>query len=220
MPGRSRPARRPRWQRRPEARPEEILDAAMEVFGEQGFKRTRLEDVARRAGVSKGTLYLYFDSKEELFRAMVLVKLEATLAHAEETVRTWEGNTPDLLRHFIAEYWQVMNRPEKLRLSRLVMSELPSFPELARWYYEQVILRLRRVIEGILTRGVERGEFRSVPSAFTARALQILVVHLAQFRHWFQNYDPAPLSSEETLAGITELYLHAVEAVPAPAVQR
>ena len=61
----------PRWQRRPEDRPDEILDAATTVFGEQGFARTRLEDVAKRAGVSKGTLYLYFDSKESLFREMV-----------------------------------------------------------------------------------------------------------------------------------------------------
>lgn len=220
MPGRSRPARRPRWQRRPEARPEEILCAALEVFGEQGFARTRLEDVARRAGVSKGTLYLYFDSKDALFRAMVRAKLEATLAHAEEFIRNWEGNTPDLLRHFIADYWAAMNQPEKLRLAKVVLSELTSFPELARWHYQEVILRLRRVIEDILARGIERGEFRSVPRAFTARALQLLVVQMAQFRHYFQPYDPAPLSSEETLAGIIDLYLHAIEAAPAPAPRK
>jgi AcrR family transcriptional regulator len=220
MPGRSRPPRRPRWQRRPEARPEEILGAALEVFGEQGFARTRLEDVARRAGVSKGTLYLYFDSKDALFRAMVLAKLEATLAHAEEFIRNWKGSTPDLLRQFIADYWVTMNQPEKLRLAKVVLSELSSFPELARWYYQQVILRLRRVIEDILARGIERGEFRAVPTAFTARALQILVVQMAQFRHYFQTYDPAPLSSDEILAGITDLYLHAIQAAPAPAPRK
>jgi AcrR family transcriptional regulator len=220
MPRRPHPAKRPRWQRRPEARPEEILGAALEVFGEQGFARTRLEDVARRAGVSKGTLYLYFDSKEELFRAMVRAKLEATLAYAEGFIRSWQGTTRDLLRHFVADYWEVMNQPEKLRLAKVVLSELSSFPELARWYYLEVILRLRRVIEQILTRGIERGEFRSVPTIFTARALQILVVNLAQFRHYFQAYDPAPLSSEEMLSGILDLYLHAVEAPPAPAPER
>jgi len=220
MPGRPRPAKRPRWQRRPEARPEEILAAALEVFGEQGFARTRLEDVARRAGVSKGTLYLYFDSKEELFRAMVRARVEATLAHAEEFIRNWRGTTPDLMRHFIRDYWAAMNQPEKIRLVKVVLSELGNFPELARWYYQQVILRLRRVIEQILARGIERGEFRSVPTAFTARALQILVVHLAQSLHYFQVYDPAPLSSEETLAGLLDLYLHALEAVPAQATQK
>jgi AcrR family transcriptional regulator len=220
MPARPRPAKRPRWQRRPQARPEEILGAALEVFGEQGFTRTRLEEVARRAGVSKGTLYLYFDSKEALFRAMVRAKLEATLAHAEESIRSWQGNTPDLLRRFITDYWEVMNQPEKLRLARVVLFELGNFPELARWYYQEVILRLRRVIEQILSRGIERGEFRAVPTAFTARALQILVVNLAQFRHYFQRYDAAPLSSETMLEGILDLYLHAVESSPTPVSEK
>lgn len=220
MPRRPRPAKRPRWQRRPEARPEEILAAALEVFGEQGFAGTRLEDVARRAGVSKGTLYLYFDSKEELFRAMVRARVEAKLAYAEEFIRSWQGSTRDLLRHFITDYWEGMNQPEKLRLVKVVLSELGSFPELARWYYQEVILRLRRVIEQILARGIERGEFRAVPSTFTARALQILVVHLAQSLHYFQVYDPAPLTSEETLAGLLDLYLHAVEAAPSPAQEK
>lgn len=214
MPRRPRQTRRPRWQRRPEARPEEILGAALEVFGELGFTRTRLDDVARRAGVSKGTLYLYFDSKDALFRAMVTARLEAILAHAEEFVRNWKGNTSDLLRAFTRDYWATMNQPEKLRLARVVMAELSSFPELAKWYYQEVILRLRRVIEGILARGIEAGEFRRVNTAFTARALQILVVNMAQFVHFFQRYDPAPLTSDEILEGILDLYLHAVQMTP------
>jgi AcrR family transcriptional regulator len=205
----------PRWQRRPEARPDEILSAALEVFGEKGFARTRLEDVAQRAGVCKGTLYLYFPSKEDLFRAMVTAKLEAILATAEEIVRTWEGNSTDLLSRFTADYWEIMNQPDYVRLARLVMSELSSFPELAKWYYREVILRVRHVIEEILARGVSTGEFRPVPQRLAARALQVLVVHLAQFRHFFQPYDPAPISSDEMLAGIMDLYLHGVQAIPA-----
>lgn len=220
MPRRARPARRPRWKRRPEARPEEILSAALEVFGELGFARTRLDDVARRAGVSKGTLYLYFDSKDALFRGMVTAKLEAILSHAEEFIRTWDGNTPDLMRAFIRDYWGTMNQPEKLRLAKVVMSELSNFPELAKWYYQEVILRLRRVVEGILARGIDRGEFRAVNTAFTARALQILVVNMAQFIHYFQKYDPAPLSNHEILEGILDLYLHAIEMTPTPASRK
>lgn len=220
MPGRPRHPRRPRWKRRPEARPEEILAAALEVFGELGFARTRLDDVARRAGVSKGTLYLYFDSKDTLFRGMVTAKLEAILAHAEEFIRTWDGNTPDLMRAFIRDYWVTMNTPEKLRLSKVVMSELSNFPELAKWYYQEVILRLRRVVEDILARGIGRGEFRPVNTAFTARALQILVVNMAQFLHYFGKYDPAPLSSEDVIEGILDLYMHAIEVTPVPASRK
>jgi AcrR family transcriptional regulator len=220
MPGRKRPVPKPRWKRRPEARPEEILCAALEVFGELGFTRTRLEDVARRAGVSKGTLYLYFDNKEALFRAMVTAKLEATLAYAEGFIRTWEGSTADLLREFTRDYWKTMNQPEKLRLAKVVLSELSSFPELAKWYYQEVILRLRRVIQNILDRGISRGEFRPVHTAFTARALQILVVNMAQFLHYFQKFDPAPLSSDELIDGILDLYMHAIQAAPAPASRK
>jgi AcrR family transcriptional regulator len=207
-------SRRPRWHRRPDARPEEILCAALEVFSQRGFARTRLEEVARRAGVSKGTLYLYFDSKEALFRAMVRAKVESVLSSAEESVRTWEGDSVELLRNFIVQYWAVANEPAKLRLARLVLSELGNFPEMARWYYTEVILRLRRVIEAILARGEERKEFRALNRPIVARALQVLVVNLAQFRHCFQSYDPAPPSAEQLLEGIIDLYLHGV--LPAP----
>lgn len=219
MPRRAaRPApRRPRWQRRPDARPEEILEAALAVFGELGFARTRLEEVARRAGVSKGTLYLYFDSKDSLFRAMVQAKIDRTIAAAEELARTWEGSTEELLRHFIQRYWEAMNKTQHCQMARLVTSELNNFPELARFYYRSVILRVRQLIESILRRGAERGEFRTVDTVAAARALQSMCVHLAQMLAYFHQYDPAPTSPDEMLRGITDLYLHGVLARPVTA---
>lgn len=207
--------RNPRWQRRPEARPDEILDAALHVFGEQGFARTRLEDVAKRAGVSKGTLYLYFKSKEELFRAMARARVGATVAEAEEFVRTFEGSTRALLEHFISGYWARMNEPEKIRLARVVLFELTSFPELARFYFQEVILRMRNLIQSVIERGIQRGEFRQVDAGFAARALQTLCVQLAQAQHHFGPYDSHPLSQDQILSGITDLYLHALLAPPA-----
>ncbi|HTS89742.1 MAG TPA: TetR/AcrR family transcriptional regulator [Gemmatimonadales bacterium] len=215
---RSKPSSRPRpqWRRRPDARPEEILSAALEVFGEQGFARTRCEDVARRAGISKGTLYLYFESKDALFREMVRAKAEATLSAVEEMVRTWDGTTARLLAEFIARYWEIVNQPKNVRLARLVISELANFPELARFYYQTVILRLRRTIETILQRGIAAGEFRKVEAPFAARALQSLCVQLAQFRNCWQQYDTAPLSAEKMLSGLTDLYLNGLLERPAP----
>lgn len=207
--------RNPRWQRRPEARPDEILDAALHVFGEQGFARTRLEDVAKRAGVSKGTLYLYFKSKEDLFRAMARTRIGASVAEAEEFVRTFEGSTPDLVEHFISRYWAKMNEPEKIRLARVVLFELTSFPELARFYFNEVMLRMRNLIQSVIERGIERGEFRRVDAGFAARALQTLCVQLAQAQHHFGPYDPHPLSQDQMKAGITDMYLHALMAPPA-----
>lgn len=202
--------REPRWQRRPDARPEEIVAAALHVFGERGFARTRLEDVARRAGVSKGTLYLYFDSKEEIFRAMARAKVASSVAEGEEFVRTFEGPTTRLLEEFVRRYWAKMNQPETLRLARVVLFELGSFPELARFYYQEVILRMRALIQSIIDRGVARGEFRAVDSGFTARAVQALTAQLAQIQNNFRAYDPAPLSDDQLVEDLVDLLLHSL----------
>jgi AcrR family transcriptional regulator len=205
----------PRWQRRPESRPEEILEAALHVFGEQGFARTRLEEVARRAGVSKGTLYLYFKSKEDLFREMARACVSASVAQEEEFVRTFEGSTRDLLEQFIRRYWAKMNEPANLRLVRVVQLELTNFPELARFFFQEVILRMRSLIQSIIELGIERGEFRPVNPGFVARALQTLCAQLAQSQHHYRAYDLHPMSYDELQSGIIDLYLNGVLQQPA-----
>src|SRR5262245_18024524 len=98
-------SREPRWRRRAGARPDEIIEAALAAFAEQGFARSRLDDVARRAGVTKGTLYLYFDSKEALFREVVKAKVGASIAMGERFVREFQGSPRELLEAFIQRYW-------------------------------------------------------------------------------------------------------------------
>jgi AcrR family transcriptional regulator len=204
----------PRWRRRPEARPEELLDAALAVFAEQGFARARLEEVARRAGVSKGTVYLYFESKEALFREMVRAKVGSAITAGEHFVRAFHGPTHELLITFVHRYWAVMLQPTNARLTRLVFSELGNFPELTRFYMEEVVLRVRRVIIAIIERGVARGEFRSVSPTLAARALQGLCVHLAQCQRALLAYEDAPLTDEQVIAGIIDLSLHGLLAKP------
>ena len=204
----------PRWQRRPDARPEEILEAAKHVFGESGYAGTKLEDVARLAGVSKGTLYLYFDSKEALFREMVRAKVVAALAHAEETVRTFDGSSRELLVILISSMYRRLRDEGMARVGRVVQAELPSFPELAQFYFEEVILRSRRLVSRVLERGVESGEFREVSHGFAARGLASLLVHTAQLQCFFHDFDPDQLSDEAALGGLVDLYLHGVPARP------
>jgi AcrR family transcriptional regulator len=204
----------PRWQRRPDARPEEILEAAKHVFGESGYAGTKLEDVARRAGVSKGTLYLYFDSKEALFREMVRAKVVAALAHAEEAVRTFDGSSRELLVILISSMYRRLRDDGMARVGRVVQAELPSFPELAQFYFEEVILRTRRLVSRVLERGVESGEFREVSHGFAARGLASLLVHTAQLQCFFHDFDPDQLSDEAALGGVVDLYLHGVVARP------
>jgi len=204
----------PRWQRRPDARPEEILEAAKHVFGESGYTGTKLEDVARRAGVSKGTLYLYFDSKEALFREMVRAKVVTALAHAEETVRTFDGSSRELLVILVSSMYRRLRDDGMARVGRVVQAELPSFPELAQFYFEEVILRSRRLVSRVLERGVESGELREVSHGFAARGLASLLVHTAQLQCFFHDFDPDQLSDEAALGGLVDLYLHGVLARP------
>jgi AcrR family transcriptional regulator len=200
----------PRWQRRPEARPEEILDAALLVFGEHGYARTRLDEVARRAGISKGTLYLYFDSKETLFREMVRACVVTCVIAGEELLRTHQGTWRELLELIARRMWDAVRRPETARISRLVHSELTNFPELARFYFEEVILRVRRILEVVLARGAAAGEFRAVDPAVTGRLLPLMLVHSAQGQRFFQPYDSQPLTDEQAFQGALDLFLNGV----------
>jgi AcrR family transcriptional regulator len=205
----------PRWQRRPDARPEEILDAAQTVFGECGFARTKLDDVARLAGVSKGTVYLYFDSKESLFREMVRTKMVAVLAEFEELVRTHQGTSRELLIELITRLYYGLRKERMARISRLVQAELESFPELAQFYFDEVILRARRIVADVLERGIASGEFRASARAFAARGLPSLLVHTVQVQCFFHGLDPAALTDEQALQGLIDLYLHGVLEPPA-----
>ncbi|MFZ5624034.1 MAG: TetR/AcrR family transcriptional regulator [Gemmatimonadota bacterium] len=202
----------PRWHRRPDDRPDEILDAAWAVFAEQGFARARLEDVARRAGVSKGTVYLYFDSKETLFREVIRSKVVTCVLEGEEFVRAHEGPTNELLSTLIARMWQVMGDEVRVQLLRLVHAELPNFPEVARFYFEEVILRSRRMLESVIRRGIERGEFRPVSPEFVARAIPAMVMQLSSVRCFFARYDNYRPSGEEMARAMTDLVLEGLRA--------
>lgn len=210
----SSPSSPPRWQRRPEARPDEILDAALVIFGESGFARAKLDDVARLAGVSKGTLYLYFDSKESLFREMVRAKVVASLAEAEVYVRTYDGPARALLVELIRRMYGRVRREQMTRIARLVQGELGHFPELARFYFDEVILRARRLVEQVLERGTATGEFRPSTNGFAARGLSSLLVHTAQVQCFFHHFDPQALTDEQAVEGLIDLYLHGVLAHP------
>lgn len=213
MPATRRRAR-PRWKRRPDARPEEILAAATEVFAAAGFVRTRLDDVARRAKVSKGTLYRYFESKDALFRAMVRANLVALLAAGEEFARTHTGSSRELLVVLGRQMWNAMRDPARSRIIRLVQSELHEFPELARFYFDEVILRGRRLIQSVLDQGSARGEFRAELHPFTARGLAHLMVFSAQTQCFFTTMDPVRLRDDQVFDGILDLYLNGVAARP------
>lgn len=178
---RTPPSPGPRWHRRKDARPAELLSAALEVFAEHGFAAARLEDVARRAGVTKGTIYLYFDDKEALFRAVVREAILPNIAQAERNVETSGGSARALLREFLLGWWRVIGESNLSAVPKMVISEAAHFPSLARFYYDEVVSRGHRLIASILERGIASGEFRptDIPSAvrLALAPLVIAVIH-------------------------------------------
>jgi AcrR family transcriptional regulator len=138
------------------------MAAALELFVEKGFAGTRLEDVAARAGVSKGTLYLYFDSKEALFKAVIQEGIVPILEEGAGLVDSFAGSAADLLRALISEWWQRIGNTHLAGVPKLMMSEAGNFPALATYYHDAVILRGRDLMRRTLQRGISSGEFRAV----------------------------------------------------------
>ncbi len=147
--------------RRKDARPGEIVAAALASFAERGFAATRLEDVAAAAGISKGTIYLYFPTKEDLFRAVVRHAVLPNVEAAETDIAAFTGSSADILRMMAQRFLRLLDT-DLTAMPKLVLAESGNFPALAQFYADTVLRRAFRLIEGVLTRGIERGEFREV----------------------------------------------------------
>ena len=146
--------------RRKEARPPELTAAALALFVEKGFSATRLEDVASRAGVSKGTLYLYFDSKEALFKAVIQEGILPVVVENEAIAAKHTGSSFDLLEKLLDNWWGKIGLTDFAGIPKLMVAEARNFPEVARFYYENVICRGRALVGAALERGMATGEFR------------------------------------------------------------
>ena len=190
---------KPRWQRRKDERPGEILNAALDVFAARGFAAAKLDEVAARAGVSKGTLYLYFESKEELFRSVVRGLLLPNVAMAERRIAEHEGSAAELLRALVTTFGRTIAESKLGAIPKLVIAEATNFPDLARFYYEEVIKRGMRAIGGLLQRGAAAGEFRPItPEQFLPLLMGPLLI-LVVWKHGFEKVGIPPLPLEAVL---------------------
>jgi AcrR family transcriptional regulator len=185
----------PRWRRRKDARREEILAAALASFSERGFAATRLEDVATHAGISKGTLYLYFDSKEKLFEAVVRATLVPNLERLEALSAAFEGPTAHLLERLLLTIGGVVDS-QIGAIPKLVIAEAGNFPELARFYLDEVVRRGLRLIGAILRRGIGRGEFREVDVDHAVFCVIAPMLIAALWKNSLEPHDDAPLDAQ------------------------
>lgn len=170
-------------ERRKEARPGELLAAALDLFVEKGFAATRAEEVAARAGVSKGTLFLYFPSKEELFKAVVRENISGRFAEWNEEFAAFEGSTADMLRYCMKVWWDRLGATKASGITKLIISEARNFPEIAAFYQTEVIVPAQQLLRRILQRGVDRGEMRVPDPEYAIYCVIAPMIFLIMMKH-------------------------------------
>jgi TetR/AcrR family transcriptional regulator len=173
----------PKRTRRKDARPGELLEAALSLFIEKGYAATRAEEVARLAGVSKGTLFLYFESKEELFKAVVRENLSGYFSAWNAEFEAFEGNSADMVKEAMTQWWLRVGSTQAGGLSKLMMSEASNFPELAAFYQQEVMQPGHDLLRRILMRGIERGEFRNMDLQYGVYTMLAPMMFLATWMH-------------------------------------
>src|SRR5882672_4740501 len=192
-----------RWRRRKDARPQEILEAALAVFAERGFAAARMEQIAARAGVSKGTIYLYFDSKEAVFRALVHEVLGTQLTRFADFARASSGPVAPVIAGILRGIGEFIATSNRVVLPKIVIAEAGNFPDLARIYREEVIENGLALFAGLLKKGMASGEFRTLPIPHAARLCIAPVLLGAIWRTTFAQLDSEPYD----YAGLIETHI-------------
>jgi AcrR family transcriptional regulator len=204
----------PKWRRRSEARPGEIIEAALAVFAEKGFAAARLDDIAARAGISKGALYLYFETKQDLFRAVVREAVAPNLA----TVAAFVSKSPlpfgDLIRLIFARIAEVVTERKLGAVAKMVIGESRNFPELAKVWHEDVVSRMLDAIGGAVAAAQARGEVRSGDPRLYVMSLAGPLLMGVLWREVFVPVGVQPIDLKALLAQHAEVVLGGMLADP------
>jgi len=181
-----------RWKRRKDARPQEILEAALAVFAEKGFSATRMEDIAKRAGVTKGTIYLYFESKEIVFESLLQQSIGTAISGVIESVQRFQGSSAELLRFVLTTIGHFMRTSDRFVLPKILIAEAGNFPEVVRFYRKEIIDKGISLMTSVIARGISRGEFREIPLQHAARLCIAPILLAAFWRTTFAQFDSEP----------------------------
>ena len=197
-----------RWQRRKEKRPGEILKAALECFAVSGFAATRLDDIAKRAGVTKGTLYLYFQSKEDIFKSVVREEVVANIAKVEEIAAEESHSSAEILAEMFKFWTNILLKTRVGAVPKLILSEGKNFPEISRFYMEEVIQRGFRLIGGVIKRGIDRGEFREINVENTVKCIIAPAIFSMLWKHSLEPFAGKKIDVESFFQTHLDLILH------------
>lgn len=200
----------PKQRRAPAARPQEIIDAALAQFVETGFAGTRLDDVAKRAGLSKAAIYLYFADKIALFEGVVQHAVASNLGQMETMLEGHRGPVAPLLPRILEFMANRIETTPMAAVAKLVISESRAFPEIGRFYLKEVIGRGLPLMEGLIRRGIDRGEFRKVDSFMTVRSMMGPMLLAIVWRTVFEPIGAEKLDVRALARHHADLMLHAL----------
>lgn len=182
----------PKWRRRSEARPQEIAAAAYSVFAEKGFAAARLDDIAAAAGVSKGALYLYFETKQDIFEAVVREALAPNLDVVEQLADQHPGPFEDLARMIFPRLAQVATASPLGKVVKMVIAESGNFPELARIWHDTLVARGLGLLTRLIEKAQARGEIKPGDARNYAASLMSPILVAVIFRETFESVGGKP----------------------------
>lgn len=197
----------PPRKRRPDARPGEIITAALDLFAERGFSGTRLEDVAARAGLSKAAIYLYFDDKTALLKAVVKEAVGARIAQVRAAAAQHSGPVAPMLRRLLATVATGIGESRLPDIIKLVIAESRAHPEIGQFYLDEVIGQALPMVQGLIERGIATGEFRPVDARLAVKSLIGPMVLAAIWRSVFEPIGAAALDVDALAAQHAEIVI-------------
>ena len=199
---------RPRFRRRKTARPGEITAAALEVFAEKGFAGAKLDDIAERAGVSKGALYLYFETKDDIFRAVVRDAVAPNFQAVQQAAESFDGPFAELAPMILARAARLMSGSKLPAVAKMVIGESRNFPDLARVWHDTIVFVALNVMTGLVARAQARGEVRPGDPRLYAFSLMGPMVMGALFCEVFGEVASEPLDLDALAAQHARIVLH------------
>lgn len=173
------PAGEPKFRRRAEARPDEVLDAALHLFVQRGYAHTTVEQIARQAGLSKGAVYLYFPSKKALLEGLVRRAVGPVAAFLQNMGAGFRGDPRPAIAGFLKFAAGAMSQPGTMAIPKLVLREVMTAPEIAQIYRTEVLERAMPALQALIAQGVEGGYIRKVDPEMAIRTVMgPIIAHL------------------------------------------
>lgn len=200
----------PHWQRKKEQRPTEIIHAARTLFVSQGYSATKVADVAKLAGVQPGTLYVYFENKEALFKAVVESSLKPVWEMADSLLSNFHGSSQDIIRMLVQEYWDLMESDTCRGIPKLITTEAENFPELAAFYSQNVLAKAKQIIYRILEYALERKEIQLLNMEMTSRVIMLMLHEMLIYSHSFADHEEHPISPKALQNSIADFIIRSV----------